>query len=366
VSKNFVLVGAKPVNDVGQNPGGQLTASSGLLKYARAHGYDLQIINTTQSSFPVPAFHHRLARSIGRAVSLIRSLRNDRVNGVIIFTSAGLSFYERIVLSLVCRLYRVPDLFFVRSGHFLNKAQTSFWARFLARLLLKLPFRIAAQGENWVRFYSSIGVARRRIVLIRNWIPECSNIVNRPKLVNAEHRLHFIFVGWLVQEKGVNEILEAIGMLRPKYSFRFTFVGGGTLEEKLKKHVMQQGWIDDVAVLGWRTANEVDMALSSADVFVLPSYAEGFPNALLEAMSKGIPAICTDVGGIADSLKDGENGFLVPARQAKALADAMQRYLRNPELINMHSQATLQVLRENHEWEANCRKLFSVFDAAIL
>jgi glycosyltransferase involved in cell wall biosynthesis len=98
--------------------------------------------------------------------------------------------------------------------------------------------------------------------------------------------------------------------------------------------------------------------LSSADVFVLPSYAEGFPMSLIEALSKGLPAICTDVGGISDSLRDGVNGYLIPSRQVPPLVDAMERYLMNPQIIAEHSRASLEIVRANHRAEANCELVF--------
>ena len=130
VSK-FILVGAKPQSEKTSNPGGQLTASLGLVEYAQAIGYDLEVIDTTQSSFPVPPLKTRLNRGIARVKQLYTLLRNGNVKGVIIFSSSGASFYERIVLSLICQLFRVPDIFFIRSGHFYNAVE-------LLRLLIKL------------------------------------------------------------------------------------------------------------------------------------------------------------------------------------------------------------------------------------
>ena len=79
---------------------------------------------------------------------------------------------------------------------------------------------------------------------------------------------------------------------------------------------------------------------------------------LIEAFSKGLPAICTDVGGIADSLRDGVNGYLIPPRQVQPLIDAMERYLRNPQIIAEHSRAALKIVKANHNAEANCELIF--------
>lgn len=363
VSRKYVLVGAKPRQGAAQNPGGQLTASVGLTSYLRLNGHDVEIIDTTQSSFPIPPFRVRLAKGFKRLVSLFGLLYSGSVSGVIIFASAGFSFYERIFMSLFCRCFMVPDLFFVRSGHFMTAVCTSSWSAFWARILLKVPFRIGAQGNNWLKFYGSLGVDPARISVIRNWLPDWITIVDEPKTLRIDEPTHFIFVGWLVREKGILELLDAISDLRSRYRFRFTFVGSGTLEEQVGKYIESCDLDGDVVALGWKSSEEVQSLLISADVFVLPSHAEGFPNALLEAMAKGLPAICSDVGGISDTLQHGVNGFLIPPRESKPLVEAMEHYLLHPDLIAQHSQATLRILRANHGLEANCQKILSGFNA---
>jgi len=362
-TRKYILVGAAtPQARSVQNPGGQLTASLGLIRYAETRGYHLKIIDTVQSSFPVPPFHRRLASGIKRAFSLTCLLREGGFEGVVIFASSGFSFYEKVLLSLICRLFRTRDLFFVRSGHFMNKVESSFRSRLLARILLKIPYLIGAQGKKWIQFYKSLGVEERKTVLVRNWLPESDGIVDKPKETSGCRQIRFIFVGWLVTEKGVNEILAAIKMLKSNnLSFQFTFVGGGTLEGAVHERIDREGWGEDVRAVGWKTSGEVKSLLGLADVFVLPSYSEGFPNALLEAMAQGLPAICTDVGGIPDSVMDGVNGFLVPPGEAEPIARAMGEYITRPDLINTHSAATLQTLRLQHEWQSNCEKIFSAF-----
>ena len=166
----------------------------------------------------------------------------------------------------------------------------------------------------------------------------------------------------MVREKGIYELLEAIHMLRKKFIFRFTFVGGGTLEAMVRKRIVDSGWERDVIVLGWRTADEVQQLLELAEVFVLPSYAEGFPNSLLEAMAKGLPCICSDVGAISDSLKNGYNGYLIPPREIRPLARAMERYLSDSKLVGLHSKNSLDVVKSSHSREINCKMLFGVFE----
>ena len=113
---------------------------------------------------------------------------------------------------------------------------------------------------------------------------------------------------------------------------------------------------------GWLGPDKVFKELSKSHVLVLPSYAEGFPNVVLEAMSFGLPCICTDVGGISGSIHNDVNGFLVNVKDWRHLNDAMKIYLTKPEKIYQHSKNTLNIVKKNHDWNVNCGKLFDSFD----
>jgi glycosyltransferase involved in cell wall biosynthesis len=359
--KKYILVGAKPQDVMSTNPGGQLTASLGLISYADSFGHEIEVIDTTQSSFPVPPMKERLKRGLSRLKQLWTSLKSGSVSGVIIFSSSGFSFYERIALSATCRLFRVPDIFFVRSGHFYNELKLSFVKRCIAGTLLKIPRIIGAQGQDWVDFYNSLGVSTSRTVIVRNWLSNDFPVSSELKVCSDSTTLKFVFVGWLVKEKGVPELLEAALQLSGKFKFELHLIGGGTLEGYCKEYVQTNNLQNNIVLHGWKESDEVIETLKYCHVFVLPSIAEGFPNALLEAMAMGLPSICTNVGGVADSLKNGENGFLLNSNSVPSLVSAMTAYLKHPELIKQHSYNTLHIYLENHNQEKNCELLFNQF-----
>ncbi len=362
MKKTYILVGAKPSESLIQNPGGQVTASLGLVKYlASDEGCDLDIIDTTQSSFPVPSISTRLRKGVSRLWQLRSLLRRKPIAGVVIFSSSGMSFYERIFLSILCRLHRVKSLLFVRSGHFMNDLSgAGVLKRNIVSLFLKIPDLIGAQGRSWSDFYSSLGVSRERIVLVRNWLPPdidytARSVPLRPSIPK------FIYVGWLVEKKGIRELMDAVLSLAASHNFELTLVGGGDLEAWVRDFTSRNALADKVKVLGWLPRGDVFEHLKSSDVFVLPSKAEGFPNAMLEAMAMGLPAIVTDVGAVSDTLQDGRNGFLLEQSDASLIRQAMERYIQDSRLIEDHSVQALKVVQELHSYRRNCEALFSRF-----
>lgn len=359
----YVLVGAKPSDHAAQHPGGVLTLSRSLINHAKRQGYDIEVIDTFRPEFDGSPITHRLRSGLRRAFLLLRLLRAGNCSGVIIFSGAGFSFYERILLSAICRLFRVHDLFVIVDGWFFEAESASLLKRVWLGLLCKIPYRLAASGKRWGDLFVTLGVSSDRISPFHYWLPESFPISETPKAKLSGDRLQFVYVGWMIKEKGIHELLDALDELGKNFEFSFVFIGGGTLLEATRKRIHDSGWEGNVAALGWLSLQQFESEIASADVFVLPSYAEGFPMTLIEAMAKGLPAICSDVGGISDSLHDGVNGYLIPPRQVQPLVAAMERYLKNPQLVVEHSRAALDIVKANHDADTNCKLVFDVFSA---
>lgn len=355
----FVFVCADPSKNVG-NPGGQLTASIELCRYAASKNYHVEIIDTLQSSFPVPSLQERLLRGLNRILKLVKLLNSRKFNGVVIFSSRGWGFVEKILMSLIVRIYNIESIFYMQSGFSNEQVELPIFIRFILRILLSIPKKIGIQGDAWRETYYKIGVKPEKLLVIRNWLS--SKIETSPsidKLMNE--KFSFCFVGWLVQEKGVRELFDAIVILSKEFDFKFTFVGDGFLRKELEKNILINNLIDRVNITGWVGPEEVRKQLKESHVFVLPSKAEGFPNALLEAMALGLPAICTNVGAISDSLHDNVNGLLLKKCDSSEIANAMKKYLLTPELIKEHSKESIRIVKEQHDMEKNCKKLFRQF-----
>lgn len=351
----IILVGARPV--LGRtHAGGQLTASLGLAEYARENGIELDVIDTAQSNFPPPPLWRRVARAAGRVAALLGRLRRRRaIDGVLIFASGGASFYERVLLAGLCRLYRVKCLLFVRSGHFMTACEDSPRRQRLYGRMLRIPDMLGAQGSNWRALYRSLGVDDARIVTVRNWLAPGRTVATHGKRVQGE--VTFLYVGWLVEKKGINELLEAVAESDRLRRCRVLIAGGGTLYEPLRAAVADRS-LHHVSVLGWQTPEQIDELLEQAQVFVLPSHAEGFPNALLEAMSRGLAAIVTPVGAVPDSARDGYNSLWAIPGDATSLRAAMEALADDPRRVEQFSRHSLELARTLHDRDRNCAALF--------
>lgn len=168
----------------------------------------------------------------------------------------------------------------------------------------------------------------------------------------------FVFVGRLLREKGVQELVEAVRLVKAQYGgVRLVVLGDvDSNPSSFTRHEVE-GWIVE-GLLEWPGQVEVAPWIAKASVFVLPSYREGVPRATQEAMAMARPVITTDVPGCRDTVVDGRNGFLVPAKDATALAGAMLRFLKDPALVYRMGRESRTIAEERFDvTKANARLL---------
>lgn len=176
-----------------------------------------------------------------------------------------------------------------------------------------------------------------------------NKIINRNKatLINGEgvdinyyfpltlpDRCSFLFIGRLIIDKGIYEYINAARILKRYYPFiRFLVVGNlddnpASLNESELNNLISSGVVEYLGVF-----DDIRVIFEQTSVFVLPSYREGIPRTILEAMALGRPIITTDVPGCKETVIDGKNGFLIPAKDIKSLANSMEKFILNQQLI---------------------------------
>ena len=179
-----------------------------------------------------------------------------------------------------------------------------------------------------------------------------------------------LFVGRLVERKGVNHLVDAASLLVPGVDVRLVIVGDGPERARIEARVRERGLDGRVAVRGRVSEAELQAAYAAADVFVLPAVidrrgdTEGLGVVLLEAMNHRVPVIASAIGGITDIVEDGVSGLLVPPGDGTALAAALERLARAPDLSVSLGDAGYRRLHERFSWDAITRRWLEVYAAA--
>ncbi|MEJ2107788.1 MAG: glycosyltransferase [Acidiferrobacteraceae bacterium] len=150
------------------------------------------------------------------------------------------------------------------------------------------------------------------------------------------------YVGRLRAVKGIQVLVEAWSLMAPDH--KLAIAGDGSLREELTNRIAELGLEQQVRFCG--EIDNVPELLRQTRVYVQPSYQEGMPNSVLEAMAAGLPIVATRVSGNVDLVHDGENGFLVPPGDKDALAQAIRRLLEDPELASRMGERSRQLAAE--------------------
>ena len=160
----------------------------------------------------------------------------------------------------------------------------------------------------------------------------------------------FVFVGRIVRDKGINELVAAFDRLHEEYNdTRLVLVGKreDNLDPVLPKTLDRISQGDGIVSAG--SQKDVRPYYTQADALVFPSYREGFPNVVIEAGAMGLPSIVTDINGSREIILDGKNGVIIPPRNEEALYQAMKRFVEHPDVVAAMSKNTRSLIASRYE-----------------
>lgn len=182
-----------------------------------------------------------------------------------------------------------------------------------------------------------------------------------------EGRIELISVSNLHEGKGIDINLDALALLagRGFTGWRYRVVGDGDQRSALEAKVRALGLAQSVEFLGARPHEEVYRLLSGADVFILPSYREAFGIAYVEAMALGLLAVGVRGQGPGAFVRDGETGFLVPPRDAEAMATCLQKVFAQPMQCREMARGGRSEVWDRWTWESHARHLIGVYEEVL-
>jgi len=211
--------------------------------------------------------------------------------------------------------------------------------------------------SDWWREQISKITSLDKIIVVKNavYIRDYKSISR-----NFSRPLNVLFMGRLESRKGVYDILDAAERLSPKEVVIF-LCGDGEISN-VKKKVEEKGIGKWVKIMGWIDGKRKELMFKKAHIFLLPSYNEGLPMSILEALAYGIPVISTPVGGIPEAIRDGQNGFLIPPGRPDLIVDTLRKIANNPELwkqLSLNARKTYKEKFDMKHIEYKLRQIYS-------
>lgn len=173
-----------------------------------------------------------------------------------------------------------------------------------------------------------------------------------------------VCVGRLCPEKGQLLLIDAVAQLRSQGTgIELTLIGDGPTRPLIEAHIAQLGVQDSVRLTGFQSSDAIRAAIQGSRALVLPSFAEGLPVVLMEAMSLSRPVVSTYVAGIPELVQPGVNGWLVPAGSTDALVEALREVVSlSPERLQQMGEAGAARVQQNHNAATEAGKLASLFE----
>lgn len=171
-----------------------------------------------------------------------------------------------------------------------------------------------------------------------------------PKDLSDKIKPSFLLIARLLNDKGIKEYIAAAKIVKKKFpEAEFHLVGWIDENPEAITQYQLDEWVSSDIVTYWGRLEDVRPAIDASSVYVLPSYREGTPRSVLEAMSMGRAIITTDAPGCRETVVEGFNGYLVPIKDSRKLADAMLNFIENPELYVTMGRASRKIAENKYD-----------------
>jgi glycosyltransferase involved in cell wall biosynthesis len=219
----------------------------------------------------------------------------------------------------------------------------------LEKATYALSHRIWAESESVINF-SRLGKYKNKTSICRTFYINTAYFQMKKKLRERKNLVGY--VGRFVEQKGVLNLVKAIPpVLESLADVEFLLGGDGPLFDKVKEEVQEKKLQKKVRLTGWVPEDKLVSYLNDIKLLVLPSYTEGLPRIVQEAMACGAVVLATPVGGIPDLIRDGETGFLLESNSPEAITRGIIKVMRYPKLEDIIRNA-LNLIQKSYTYEA--------------
>ena len=272
--------------------------------------------------------------------------------------SMGKSFWRKSIFAILCRCFGIPVILHLHAGR--TKVfydLLSSFSKCLVSQQLTAATTVLVLSESWRLFVLEVAPKAHVVVL--------PNYVEVPKNINVSRKgsqINVLFLGLIGENKGVYDLLPAFAAAVKSVPQLFLRIGGDGEVDKARVLAHELGLESHVEFLGWVSGNAKNELLRDADIFVLPSYNEGLPVSILEAMSWGIPVITTTVGGIPELVEDHVNGFLISPGDRLALQSLLEQLACDSAIRYRIGSAARESIQRQYSKEIILPKLTALYE----
>ncbi|HRE50488.1 MAG TPA: glycosyltransferase family 4 protein [Flavitalea sp.] len=295
-------------------------------------------------------------------IRLIRMLLTDKEIKILhIHGSSKGSFLRKSFLLMIGRLFGKKTILHIHSGGFDQFYAGAKLLRPYIRFILGRADLVICLSEKWRSYYAS-NFRLRGLEKVNNVIEEAPVF---PEPSAPDGRLRLLFLGLICDHKGIFDLLDVLAANPEQFKDRISITIAGNGETaRLQNRIKEDGLSGEAKYAGWVTGGEKAKLLSACDIYILPSYYEGLPVSILEAMAFAKPVIATEVGGVPEVVKPGHNGWLFTPGDKWQLLSILEEAMDNPALLREYGRRSL-ALSQEYRPEAVMRSLKALYEELL-
>lgn len=338
----LLIVGSFPKPNAKNIYGGQLTACKTLINSNFSKKFKIFTLNSTVFTNPPP---NLLIRALFAAIRIFKFIYKILINDpkvIIIFVADKFSAIEKGLMIIIAKILNKSVMVFPRAGALIDQYKSNRLFQKYIKFTFSKSDVFLCQGNSFREFaIEKLKFDISRTSIIPNWTAKKEHIAigSNRDFCEGNYFPKILFLGWLEDFKGIKELLKASLILKNRgHSFKISIAGDGSARKyvvdyiskyNLSKFIYLEGWVDD--------SKKVTI-LKESNIFILPSWNEGFPNALIEAMSAGLACIVTRVGTIPDFVDDKKNVLLINPKNINELVFSLEKLFKDDKLRQKISQ----------------------------
>ncbi|MBA4167036.1 MAG: glycosyltransferase family 4 protein [Chitinophagaceae bacterium] len=312
----------------------------------------------------IPTYNNR--SSLSRFILFIKAvfllswtlITDKDIEFVHIHNASKGSFIRKSIILLITKLCGKKAILHVHSAMFHVYYENAGILRPYIRFIFRRADAIITLSQKWNDYFGSTFKIKRLFIL--------NNVIERPVHIRmpdpGSGPVKLLFLGIIGDRKGIFDLLKVLWMNKDVFSGQFTLTIGGNGEvERLKEAIRNNHLDKQVNFVGWIVGEQKRQLLDECDIYILPSYNEGLPISILEAMAHGKPIISTSIGGIPEIVHPGHNGWLFDPGNLNDLKSILSEVAGNKELLKEYGKNSYQ-LTEAYTPESVMRSLNSLYD----
>ena len=334
----ILIVGAfpKPEKKV---YGGQVTVCRELMKSSFTEKFHLDLLDSSQNGNPVPSMFNRGISATIRLCIFYYKIIFRKPDCLILFFSHGTSALEKGLMAKLGKMFRIPVVLLPRAEELIFQCERSKVFSTILRGCLSQADAVICQGRKFVEFCdSTLDIPKQKSFVINNWTvnSDVMDIGKARDYSSRSSKKNILFLAWLEEHKGVRELLNAVKLLHDEdFEFHLWVAGGGNLSKTAADFLKNNDLDSKVTLCGWVHGDEKLKLFEKCDIFVLPSYGEGFSNSLLEAMASGLASVITDAGTARDYLENNFHAIFCEKKNVESLYISLKQLLADPQLVSL-------------------------------